>query len=135
MWLSHPELPSCKDCQLYLYDPKSWEVEKDENGQPRKRWKGCPLPCATCPKIPPGVEPIPANARELDDRGKSIYHYNLMLKEDVTAILPRDSITVANGAICSEVGRVLERAEHFEMMSTVNRAVIIAGGGKNGVRA
>lgn len=73
-----------------------------------------------------GAEPVPENAREIDERAKSIYHYNMMLKEDTTGLLPRDSITVAHAAFIASVERLLRDSSQSEMMGTLYRAIILS---------
>jgi len=126
LYLSHPELPSCKECQEYLYDAETWEIQKDDAGKPIKRWAGCPLPCVKCPKIPSGKDPVPANAVELSDRSRQVYHYELLLREDKTNLLPRDSITVKHAALIREVERRLDKLDDSAMMNQLLRVVLLA---------
>ena len=130
LYLRHPELPSCENCQKYLYDPNTWEVDKDESGQPQKRWPGCPLPCVKCPKIPQGADPHPKNAVELSEMGKSIYHYELLLREDKTNLLKRDSITISHAAIIRTVERRLEQSDDSAMMANLYKAIMLGRGGR-----
>jgi hypothetical protein len=127
LYLRHPELPTCKNCIEYLYDGDTWELQKDEQGKPQKRWEGCPLPCIKCPKIPEGKDPCPQNAVELSERSKSVYHYELLLREDRTNLLPRDSITVKNAAIIREVERRLDKFDDSAMINQMLRMMLIMG--------
>jgi len=130
LWLhlKHPELPSCDDCQKWLYDATTWEISKDAAGKPVKRWPGCPLPCVTCPKIPAGAEPSPKNALEVLPECRSIYHYELLLREDVSHILPRDSITIAHAAMIRDVERRLHAGDDSRMMGQLMRSLMMLRG-------
>lgn len=54
----HPELPSCADCQRWVYDPKTWRRAK-RRGEWVEREEGEPSPCDLCPKA---REEVPAGA-------------------------------------------------------------------------
>lgn len=41
----------------------------------RRDEAGVPPPCHECPKVPKGVEPIPANAVEFDDLFNDVYSF------------------------------------------------------------
>lgn len=45
-------------------------------GRPIARPKGSKTPCYMCPKIPPGEDPVPANACELTDQDwQTVQHF------------------------------------------------------------
>lgn len=115
-------MPSCEECQKYFYDPETWEKQLEgEEGTPVKRWAGSPLPCHNCPKIPRGKDPRPENAVELDPRCITIYNNELLLREDVTHIYPRDSITVSNAAIIRDVERRLDDHRQHGILIGITR--------------
>lgn len=51
MWLllAHPELPTCQDCQTWLYSVDTWQ-RVERAGQPQPRPPGTATPCYRCPK-------------------------------------------------------------------------------------
>lgn len=115
-------MPTCQECQKYFYDPLTWERELEgEEGTPVERWAGSPLPCHQCPKIPRGKEPKPENAVELDPKCITIYNYELLLREDVTHIFPRDSITVTHAAIIRDTERHLDDTRQHGILLGITR--------------
>lgn len=97
--MSHPEIPSCGDCQKYNYDPKTWKQYKGHDGQPIKRHPSNKTPCHLCPKIPKGKDPIPANAVELSAKNEQAIWYFWQCESGHPDVVSRDEITVRNNAI------------------------------------
>jgi hypothetical protein len=111
--LVHPELPSCEDCQAYLYSDR-WELSR-KGGQPVARPKGIQTPCYRCPKIPPGTEPKPANAINLSERNYAAYWYAQQCQVDNTGVLPRDKIVVRNNTLVQMVKEQIARSNEGEL--------------------
>ena len=101
--LAHPELPSCADCQKYVYDPKTWEVVRRpaRTGLPMVRPANQPPPCYQCPKIPSGADPVPSSAVELTLPNWQTYLLYLEIKAG--AAMPEDAIFRRNCALLRNV--------------------------------
>mgnify|MGYP001559404677 CR=1 FL=1 len=101
--LGSPELPSCGDCQKWLYDPdRGWAKTIKGHGKrarPVARPKGVPTPCHRCPKIPKGKEPKPENAVELSGKNRRAWLYFAKCQVDKLGLIPQDEITVKNNAL------------------------------------
>lgn len=63
----------CDECKTYLYDAAGEPVLR--GGKPVRRPPGSPLPCANCPKIPPGTPPLPENAVELTEEHRETVRF------------------------------------------------------------
>lgn len=91
---------SCGDCQKYLYYDRGSDdfgARVERGGLPVLRPKGVKTPCSWCPKIPPGEQPIPANAVELSDKNVlALIHYR-----ECRAVgeFPNDAIVRRNAAL------------------------------------
>lgn len=99
--LTHPELPSCQDCQQYIYD-EDWRPSL-RRGLPVVRPDNCGPPCYRCPKIVRGSEPIPANAQQLSHRNAQVLEYFYLCRADTTGLLPRDRLVLRHNAILQRV--------------------------------
>lgn len=81
VWLltAHPEVATrdCGDCQRWLYDDRgNVERRPKRTGLPVVRPAGTDPPCGTCPKVPKGLEPSPANATQVTARVlRCVEHY------------------------------------------------------------
>lgn len=96
LFLEHPELPSCADCQQWIYNPATWERER-RGGIDQPRMPGTPLPCWKCPKIPKGVEPKPENAIELSAKNWECYDHYLRCK--AVGRFPDDQLVERNAGL------------------------------------
>jgi len=90
--LLHPELPSCEDCQQWMYSDKWRRVKRQ--GLQVLRPPGTPTPCYRCPKIPPDAKPCPANAVELSEKNHRAYDLYLQIKAGRP--MPSDAIVWRN---------------------------------------
>lgn len=79
--LRHPELPTCDDCQQWLFDPADgWRLTRNlANGEPVRRPAGSPTPCDACPKCYGLEQRSPAVGRRCDlsaknERTIEVYH-------------------------------------------------------------
>lgn len=106
--LAHPGLPTCENCQAFIHDANWRRVRRGGVDQPRP--KGVPTPCRTCPKIPKGLDPVPANAVVLSPRNQRAYWYYLQCCVDNLGLLDQDGITIRNNAIIANAIRQHERA-------------------------
>ena len=55
MQLARPEIPSCADCQAWIYDSKTWKRQQ-RGGADVPRPAGTKTPCWECPKKSPELE-------------------------------------------------------------------------------
>lgn len=108
--LAHGEVPTCGDCQRWLYDPaRGWERVEKPKGTPQPRPAGSAPPCWQCPKIPAGEPPHPANAVEPgEDVYRMVAHY---LRCKAVLRFPADPLVERNAAIIRLVEDGLARAE------------------------
>lgn len=107
--LAHPEIPSCRDCQEWWYDPKSWKITERPIGTPLKRQTFNPPPCSQCPKIPKGAEPIPSNAVELS--AKNWLAYRLWKQIKAGAPMPNDAVVHENCGYLLDVEESYQRGQ------------------------
>lgn len=89
-----PEVPSCRDCQQWSYDPKNnWMLLTRPDGKPRPRIKGTPLPCWKCPKSGPS-NGKPAPEKELSAKNAQALAYYWQIKAGMS--MPADAIVQRN---------------------------------------
>ena len=120
--IAHPEIPSCADCQAFMYD-KSWERSKSL-GQPVKRPAGAPTPCYRCPKSEDGT---PNPAAELSAKNWRAYNYFRLCCSDATLLLPRDRLVLKNNSM---IQLIEERLGQAKSSSDLARVVLAAMGGR-----
>jgi hypothetical protein len=122
--LTHPELPSCLDCQRWIYDPLQGWKRSERGGVAMPRPQGMPTPCRTCPKIPAGERPHPSRAVELSDENYLAYlHYQ---RCKAVGRFPEDAIVERNAGILRTVEEQIGRAEQARLMETLATAVTAA---------
>jgi hypothetical protein len=66
LWILHPELPSCDDCERFAYDEHWKRVEWPGSESGYMERFGAPPPCSTCPKCSQSEEKSPAAGRQSD---------------------------------------------------------------------
>lgn len=98
LWLA-PNVPSCEECQSWLYDD-SWKKVERPKGKPMRRPAGAPTPCHSCHK---SVDGRPNPGAELSDKNRRAYQYYRECLVDDTGILPRDRLVVRNNALIKTV--------------------------------
>ena len=112
MALYHPEVPSCRDCQKWMYDRDWRRIEKwrrtDEGLKrlPIARSPGHPLPCGTCPKSGP-QDGRPHPEKELSWRNQRCFLHYLECK--ATGSFPDDPIVRRNAGLIRSVEDLHER--------------------------
>ena len=129
--LAHPELPSCNDCQKWLYDPKTWQ-RMARGGKELPRPPDQPPPCSVCPKIPQGAVPIPDNAVELSRENHLAY--TLALEVMAGRPMPDDPITWRNCALVQQALQSHDRGTqhaNVKFLGLVGTA-LVAGAVKKG---
>lgn len=108
--LLHPELPSCGECQQWLYNVKTWQPHPKRGGKPGEyepRPGGSPTPCGVCPKIPRDKEKRPENATELSDKNWQAWtHYN---RCRAVRRFPEDEIVERNAGLIRMVEEEAKR--------------------------
>ncbi len=102
--LSHPELPTCDDCQKWIYGSDWRRTERGRPPKPQERPKGTPLPCINCPKS--RVHNTPRPDRELTNENRAALAYYHLCQADATGLIPRDLIVVQNNAL---IGRAIDQ--------------------------
>lgn len=117
--LLHPTVAqrSCRDCQTYLYldrGPGDFAPEPMERGGKlvRRPPKTRP-PCHWCPKIPPGAEPVPANAIEYTPAVAAAYQHYLECK--ATGQFPADAIARQNAALIRSAEELAEQVRNMKL--------------------
>jgi hypothetical protein len=115
--LCHPKLPSCDSCQKYSYD-EEWKIRKRRRGrtglhvieEPVKRGPGEVPPCSTCPKIPEGVVPLPANAVTLSPENEAAFFYWQACRQDPNGEhFDRDELTIMNNVSIQQIVDAIDR--------------------------
>ncbi len=93
-------MPTCADCQAWLYDPDRGWQKTERRGMPDgiPRPPGTPTPCQKCPKAG-SKEPYPHPEKELSAKNLQAWWYYLQCQADDTRLLPRDRVVVRNNAL------------------------------------
>ena len=125
--LYHPEVPTCAECQTWLYSP-GWK-QTERKGEPVRRPRGAPLPCRTCPKSGDGK---PHPEREFTAQDWRTYEYALQCLVDNKGVFPQDRATVRRNAL---VASVRNRAALATQQTQSQAALLMAtlrglGGGR-----
>ena len=92
----HPEVPTCDDCETWLYDPKTWKRISRIPGGP---WLERPVdkdgrkitPCESCPKILQGEDPCSAVGRKAELSPKNLTAYQHYLECKAVGQFPQDA--------------------------------------------
>ena len=108
--LLHPGMRSCGDCQQFLYYDRGegdFGERVERGGKPVLRPKGVKTPCRWCPKIPPGDDPVPASAAELDEKNFAAYLHYLECK--AVGNFPNDPIVRRNAALIRQAEDAVEQ--------------------------
>ena len=127
--LLHPELPTCGDCQRFVYDPTDGWRRSERGGRPTPRESGQPPPCGSCPKVPRGRTPHPAHAVELtDDNYQAWVHYQ---RCKAVGRFPADAIVERNAGLLRTVEEQVAREERARsvraMLAVVTSAALLRG--------
>lgn len=96
--LTHPEIPTCKDCQQWLYSPKTW-IQAQRGGKPQPRPAGTPTPCWQCPKSEDKATPNPE--AELTDRNWRAWELYQEIKAGRP--MPHDAIVWRNCGLIRQI--------------------------------
>lgn len=102
--LRHPYLPSCSDCQAWMYDPKTWK-RSERLGTQQRRTPGTPTPCYLCPKSADKRTPSPDH--ELSRRNQQALELYYQIKAGKPT--PDDSIVEWYGGIIRFVEDTVDR--------------------------
>jgi hypothetical protein len=72
--LTHPGFRSCDDCEKYIYDPKTGELQDSPpgSGRPLARPKGIITPCYCCAKVAHCDEKTPEVGRRQELSEKNL---------------------------------------------------------------
>lgn len=103
LFLDHPEIPSCADCQKWLHNP-DWSRTERPKGTPLLRPQGSPTPCWKCPKAEAGK---PNPGAELTGRNWQAFHFYLQIKAGMP--MPDDAIVRDNCAAIRLVEDLVQR--------------------------
>lgn len=123
--LTHPELPSCENCKLWLYG-KDWKIV-ERAGKPCKRPSGDRLPCHQCPKSSDG-QPNPG--AELSSKNSAAFQLYLEIKAGRP--MPDDKIVQRNCALIRWAEDQVARGQMAAMncVPIVQAMVARSGSGK-----
>lgn len=116
--IDHPGLPTCIDCQTWVYDTKSWKKET-RGGQPIDRPPGTPTPCHSCPKSIDKKTPNPD--AELSAKNWRAYQFYLQVKAG--APMPDDSLSRYLCGLVRWVEDQAQRARDLELRTLVGAAL------------
>lgn len=105
MLKTDPQLPTCADCQKWVYDLKTGR-RTERGGVPVERPANVGPPCRVCPKVPEGMPPVPASAVELTDANlMALAHYR---ECRATGRWPDDERVRRNAALIRDVEDAVE---------------------------
>lgn len=116
MALSHPEIPTCDDCQTWVYDREWRRGERREYGNA--------TPCRRCPKGKLDARPHPE--KDLSDRNWQAWmHY-----QECRAVnhFPDDPIVRRNAAIIRAAEDSAARSMEGGMLGLLSVVAAKAGG-------
>ncbi len=91
--------------------PKGRKIPRIAGQRPRCEW---------CPKIPQGVEPIPANAVVLSEKNEAAYRHYLECR--AVSEFPKDDIVRRNAMLIQQIEKI---AEEYRMDETQQRGIIL----------
>ena len=94
-------------------------------GKPVPRPRGAPLPCSTCPKIPPGTDPHPDNAVELGERELAAWEHYRECR--AVGAFPDDPLVRRNAAIIRQVEDSAERQRELRTGLKVLGSILKGG--------
>ena len=92
----YPKIASrkCEDCQKYVYDDETGEVQRMANGDPQRRYPGIETPCRYGQGCPKGT---PEDSREITEQNYRCWVY---LREcRAVHQWPNDSVVRRNAAV------------------------------------
>lgn len=118
----HPAVPSCDECQRFLFDSKTWRpIRSGKVHAPRP--PGASTPCWECPKTLRGDPPTPENGlrSELNERNREIYEHYLQCK--ATSQFPDDAMVRYNASLI----RAVEDAATRDMMQVSLASAVVSG--------
>lgn len=120
--LLYPELPTCADCERYVYDPrKHWQPmpKRGRPGELELRPPGTELPCRQCPKIGQGEPPTPETGKraELSQKNWRAFLHYLTCK--AVGRFPRDAIVERNAGLIRLVEDQSDRTIAKELPASV----------------
>jgi hypothetical protein len=116
VFLNHPHLPSCEDCQKWLYELKTGRRE-EKYGLPVLRPAGVGTPCRQCPKIPEGSPPEPASAVVLSPANLRCWNHYRECR--ATGCWPDDARARENAALIRAEEEQAERASQISVLASL----------------
>jgi hypothetical protein len=131
--LSQPHLPSCGDCEVYVYDLKTGR-KVTKYGRPAKWQKGQQPPCHTCPKVAIGDPPTPAGGRksELTPANERAYaHYR-----ECRAVgrFPEDSRVYRNADIIRQIEDAVAQNREGGLQAAITAVMAASLSGGKGAK-
>lgn|GEM_PF-3951141 len=120
-------IPSCEDCQKWVYDPETWQPAERPKGKKVPRQPDAVTPCYRCPK---SRDCKPNPGAELSPKNWDAYHWFLQCEADTTGILPRDRIVIQNNAIIKWVQNGAERSQFASVADLIGLTVAASAGGR-----
>ena len=114
LFLEQPEVHDldCRECSLYIYDPKDWKPVL-RGGQKQRRF-GMPPPCAQCPK----ESPAKAAQHELSVKNREAVHFYLSQRamnwQGLSEDERQDQVLQRNMAIVDSIMRRFESQQDMQ---------------------
>lgn len=124
--LCHPELPTCDDCEKYVYDEHWKQIENPIGEGPMLR-DGARPPCMRCPKCATSPEKSPAAGRqaELSPRNRQcLEHYWATKDGCLTEEEKRDPVVRRTRAIINQVYDHYRTAQSAGVLSAMAGAIV-----------
>jgi hypothetical protein len=107
MLLAHPEVPSCSQCQAWLFDDRWRHVTRA--GEPVLRPAGATTPCRSCPKSHDG-QPNPG--ADLTPRSRAVIEHYQQCR--AVGRFPEDAIVEEHAGLLHAIEEQLARKQQAE---------------------
>lgn len=104
----HPELPDCDECEVWMYDVKTWR-RSTRSGRDVERPPGTHPPCWQCPKCKGHSKPSPDVGRRLRLSGRNLRTYARFWEHRAAGGVLADPITRKNFGLLLSIFEGLDR--------------------------
>ena len=116
-------MPTCEDCRAWVYDPKrNWERTEKPRGNPLRRIRGSPTPCAVCPKA---IDNRPAPEADLSDRNWQAWRHYQECR--ATGQFPADALVRRNAGLIRQIEDQAARADMARLVQAMTAAAVMGG--------
>ena len=123
--MDHPEVPSCGECQQWVYDPETWSRQK-KGGVDIRRKPGMKLPCRVCPKKSPEESKRHYELNDRNLRALTFYREVAAMGFDWTDEERSDGVLRRNMAIIHQHIQIYD-AYRSHRSSVVDLATMLIG--------